>query len=238
MTYNSRKSELYFIKVDIPIVNSLGKPAQNWMPVCEVGFLLIDVSLTVWQHICQILDKVTCLLLQDFNIIVSQLNKVAWIRNKESVGLTNEIVLQIKTHLQERMCMKYTSLPSKQRVWLPSRQTQISKHCSSRLRNKTNLRKRSWVWIVIIHCTEHREQKRTAEWQIILWVDFILTKMCVKSCSLISLFLIWLDGFTYIWSERVKVRDERWNGHDVEKKRPQQVVWEMCSDNRPATHHI
>lgn len=49
--------------IDIPIINSLREPAQHWVPVCEIGFLLRHISLTVWQHICQILDKVTSFLL-------------------------------------------------------------------------------------------------------------------------------------------------------------------------------
>lgn len=59
-------------------------------------------------------------------------------------------------HTPKSVCIKHTCLPSKHRVWLPSRHTQISKHCSSRLKNKTNLRKRSWVCMVTIHCKEHK----------------------------------------------------------------------------------
>lgn len=44
------------------------------------------------------------------------------------------------------------TLPSKQRVWLPSRHTQMSKHCSSRLRNKMNFRSSSCDWMDDIHC--------------------------------------------------------------------------------------
>lgn len=46
------------------------------------------------------------------------------------------------------------TLPSKQRVWLPSRHTQMSKHCSSRLRNKMNFRSRSCVWMDDMHCRD------------------------------------------------------------------------------------
>lgn len=47
------------------------------------------------------------------------------------------------------------TLPSKQRVWLPSRHTQMSKHCSSRLRNKMNFRSRSCDWMDDIHCRDN-----------------------------------------------------------------------------------
>lgn len=48
--------------------------------------------------------------------------------------------------------------PSKQRVWLPSRHTQMSKHCSSRLRNKMNFRSRSCDWMDDIHCRDNSLQ--------------------------------------------------------------------------------
>ncbi len=83
------------------------------------------------------------------------------------------IVLRITYTLQE-VCLKHTCLPSKHRVWLPSRQTQISKHCSSRLKNKINLRKRSWVWMVTIHWKEHKFR------QVKSYSLFGLCKMCVQ----------------------------------------------------------
>lgn len=138
------------------------------------------------------------------------------------------IVLRIKYTLQE-VCLKHTCLPSKHRVWLPSRQTQISKHCSSRLKNKTNLRKRSWVWMVTIHWKEHKF-RQVKSYSRNCCFDFV---RCVCKWGVI----VYLHVFiSYIWSERVEVWDECWNRHDVEKERPQQVVWEMCSDNRPETH--
>lgn len=81
------------------------------------------------------------------------------------------------THTPRSVCIKHTCLPSKHRVWLPSRQTQISKHCSSRLKNKTNLRKRSWVWIVTIHWKEHKfRQVKSCSHTFLFW----LCKTCVQ----------------------------------------------------------
>lgn len=51
----------------------------------------------------------------------------------------------------QNKCIQNT-LPSKHRVWLPSRHTQMSKHCSSRLRNKMNFRSRSCDWMDDILC--------------------------------------------------------------------------------------
>lgn len=125
--------------------------------------------------------------------------------------------------------IKHICLPSKHRVWLPSRQTQISKHCSSRLKNKTNLRKRSWVWIVIMHCKGHK-LTQVKSYSHNNHLDFNMRKQMryyyhPSRCDV-----------SYIWSERVEVRDKRWNRHDMQEERPQQVVREMCSDNRPETH--
>lgn len=47
------------------------------MPVGEVGLLLRHVSLTVGQHVRQVLHKMVGLLLEDFLIKVAQVNQVA-----------------------------------------------------------------------------------------------------------------------------------------------------------------
>ncbi len=52
-----------------------------------------------------------------------------------------------------------TTLPSRQSVWLPSRHTQMSEHCSSRLRNRINFRSRSCVWMDAIHCRQRADIK-------------------------------------------------------------------------------
>ena len=44
----------------------------------EVGLLLGYISLTVGQHVCQVLHKMVGLLLKDFLIEVAQVNQVAY----------------------------------------------------------------------------------------------------------------------------------------------------------------
>lgn len=61
-------------------------------------------------------------------------------------------LLKCWTGLKLWIPTKKNTIPSKQSVWLPSRHTQMSKHCSSRLRNKINFRSRSCDWMEAMHC--------------------------------------------------------------------------------------
>lgn len=48
---------------DLPIVHRLGEPAEDGVPVCQIGFLLGHVLLTVAQHLGQQTHEPICLLL-------------------------------------------------------------------------------------------------------------------------------------------------------------------------------
>lgn len=60
-----------------PVVNSLGEPAQDRVPVGEVGLLLRYISLAIGQHVSEVLHKMVGLLLKDFLIKEAQMNQVA-----------------------------------------------------------------------------------------------------------------------------------------------------------------
>lgn len=66
-----------------PIIHSLGEPAQDRVPVGKVGLFLRNISLTVGQHIRQVLHKVIGLLLQNFLIKIAQVNQVTWQTSNE-----------------------------------------------------------------------------------------------------------------------------------------------------------
>lgn len=61
-----------------PIVNCLGKPAQNRVPVGKVGLLLGDISLTVGEHVSQVFYKMVGLLFKDFLIKIAQVDQVTY----------------------------------------------------------------------------------------------------------------------------------------------------------------
>lgn len=138
-----------------PIVHSLGEPAQDRVPVGKVGLFLWNISLTVGQHISQVFHKVIGLLFQNLLIKVTQVNQITW---QTSNSLKVKQVLSCTRNKSTSSIFQtqfiQNTLPSKQRVWLPSRHTQMSKHCSSRLRNKMNFRSRSCDWIDDIHCCD------------------------------------------------------------------------------------
>lgn len=143
-----------------PIVYSLWEPAQDRVPVGKVGLLLGYVSLAVRQHISQDLHKMAGLLFKDFLIKVAQVNQVAyqtWERCSNKVKIFHKIQWSCHPHttLNKWKCKNIfnkITIPSKHSVWLPSRHTQMSEHCSSLLRNKMNFRRRSCVCIDAIHC--------------------------------------------------------------------------------------
>lgn len=112
------------------------------------------------------------------------------------------------------------TLPSKQRVWLPSRHTQMSKHCSSRLRNKMNFRSRSCVWMDDMHCRDSSSLQ--SPYAIQLWTQRVFYGI----------------GGTYLWGENTQVGYDSWHWHDVKKEGSQQIVWEVSSNDRPEKYQI
>lgn len=60
-----------------PVVDSLGEPAQDRVPVGEVGLLLGYVSLAIGQHVGEVLHKMVGLLLKDSLSKEAQVNQVA-----------------------------------------------------------------------------------------------------------------------------------------------------------------
>lgn len=122
-----------------PIIHRLGEPAEHWVPVCEVGLLLRDVLLAVREYLDEHTHEVRRLLLQHLVIQRAQVDEIPWEKEPQSIssahrsrGLDFLGVAFVQAHL-----------PRRQSVWLPSKHTQTSLHCSSRLKNKMNLRKRS-----------------------------------------------------------------------------------------------
>lgn len=61
-----------------PVVNCLGKPAQNRVPVGKVGLLLGNIFLTIGEHVSQVFYKMVGLLFKDFLIQVAQVDQVTY----------------------------------------------------------------------------------------------------------------------------------------------------------------
>lgn len=66
-----------------PIIYGLGEPAQDRVPVGKVGLFLRNISLTVGEHISQVLHKVIGLLLQNLLIKIAQVNQITWQTSNE-----------------------------------------------------------------------------------------------------------------------------------------------------------
>lgn len=70
-----------------PIIHGLGEPAQDRVPVGKIGLFLRNISLTIGQHIRQVLHKVIGLLLQNLLIKIAQVNQITWqTSNEQSKG--------------------------------------------------------------------------------------------------------------------------------------------------------
>lgn len=141
-----------------------------------------------------------------------------WISHSES---DKERTDQQKT--SRRLCMlcKWKQLlthvkwplPSKHRVWLPSRQTHTSLHCSSRLRNKMNLWKSPLDSITAIRYSE--KQSNESKYHFIF--SFI--------------FFLYISR-TYIWSEDREVRNQSWNWHYVDQEWAEKIVRKLSNHYR------
>lgn len=70
------------LKAHSPIVDSLGEPAKNRVPVGQVGFLLGDIPLAVGQHVRQVFHKVVGLFFEDLLIQEAQVNQITCGRGK------------------------------------------------------------------------------------------------------------------------------------------------------------
>lgn len=102
----------------------------------------------------------------------------------------------------------WNPLPSKQSVWLPSRHTQMSRHCSSRLRNKTNFRRRSWVWINVMHCLDKAYIKANC---LHLWHYFLHTQKGLFTSGVKTLRWDTTAGTDMIWRRKERSRlSEKW----------------------------
>lgn len=61
----------------LPIIHGLGEPAQDGVPVREVGLLLRHILLAVGEHVNEYAYKESCLLFQHLVIQGAQVNQVA-----------------------------------------------------------------------------------------------------------------------------------------------------------------